>query len=108
MNKPYYRRSEGLENGVYIRVGRHTLRANADLSEELKWQSRRITFDTLSMYQASVELDIDRRKVAQVMATLDLPRSTAGRRLAALTRAKLIVKKGEGRGARYRRAPPTP
>ncbi|MCA6600306.1 MAG: ATP-binding protein [Pseudanabaena sp. M57BS1SP1A06MG] len=37
MNKPYYRLSEGLENGVYIRVGRHTLRANADLSEELKW-----------------------------------------------------------------------
>lgn len=30
MNKPYYLRSEGLENGVYIRVGRHTLRANAD------------------------------------------------------------------------------
>lgn len=63
MNKPYYRRSEGLENGVYIRVGRHTLRANADLCEELKWQSRGITFDTLPVYQASTELDIDRRKI---------------------------------------------
>lgn len=63
MNKPYYRRSEGLENGVYIRIGRHTLRANADLSEELKWQSRGITFDTLPVYQASIELDIDTKKV---------------------------------------------
>ena len=64
MNKPYYRRSEGLENGVYIRVGRHTLRANADLSEELKWQSRGITFDTLPVYQAG-ELDIDKKKIEE-------------------------------------------
>lgn len=65
MNKPYYRRSEGLENGVYIRVGRHTLRANADLSEELKWQSRGITFDTLPVYQANAESDIDKNKVEE-------------------------------------------
>ena len=45
--------------------------------------------------------------VAQVMAALDLPRSTAGRRLAALAQAKLIIKKGAGRAARYRRAAPT-
>lgn len=63
MNKPYYRRSEGLEKGVYIRVGRHTLRANADLSEELKWQSRGITFDTLPVYQASAESNIDKKKI---------------------------------------------
>src|SRR5262249_7089815 len=63
MNKPYYRRSEGLEGGVYVRVGRHTLRANADLSEELKWQSRGITFDTLPVYQANAETDIDQKKI---------------------------------------------
>ena len=63
MNKPYYRRSEGLENGVYVRVGRHTLRANADLSEELKWQSRGITFDTLPIYQTNIEVDIDKKKI---------------------------------------------
>lgn len=63
MNKPYYRRSEGLENGVYIRLGRHTLRANADLSEELKWQSRGITFDALPVYQADVETDLDTKKI---------------------------------------------
>src|SRR5258708_30266850 len=63
MNKLYYRRSEGLENGVYVRVGRHTLRANADLSEELKWQSRGITFDTLPVYQASIEANLDEKKI---------------------------------------------
>lgn len=63
MNKPYYRRSEGLEKGVYIRIGRHTLRANADLSEELKWQSRGITFDTLPQHQGNVEEDIDHQKI---------------------------------------------
>jgi ATP-dependent DNA helicase RecG len=63
MNKPYYRRTEGLESGVYIRVGRHTLRANADLSEELKWQSRGITFDTLPVYQANSEQDLDEKKL---------------------------------------------
>ena len=63
MNKPYYRRSEGLENGVYIRIGRHTLRANADLSEELKWQSRGITFDVLPVYQASASSELCREKI---------------------------------------------
>jgi len=63
MNKPYYRCSEGLENGVYIRLGRHTLRANADLSEELKWQSRGITFDALPVYQANIETDLDKKKI---------------------------------------------
>ena len=63
MNKPYYRRSEGLENGIYIRVGRHTLRANADLSEELKWQSRGINFDALPVYQASIEESLDEKKI---------------------------------------------
>lgn len=62
MNKPYYRRAEGLERGVYIRVGRHTLRANADLIEELKRQSRGITFDTLPVYQADPE-DLDHDKI---------------------------------------------
>jgi ATP-dependent DNA helicase RecG len=63
MNKPYYRRSEGLEKGIYIRVGHHTIRANADLSEELKWQSRGITFDTLPVYLADAPQDLDMKKI---------------------------------------------
>lgn len=63
MNKPYYRRSEGLENGVYVPIGRHTLRANADLSQELKWQSRGITFDALPVYPASSEIHLNEAKI---------------------------------------------
>ncbi len=63
MNKPYYRCSEGLENGVYVRIGRHTLRANADLNEELRWQSRGISFDALPVYQANTELDFDEKNI---------------------------------------------
>lgn len=58
MNKPYYIKSEGLEKGVYVRLGRNTLRANADLIEELKWQSRGISFDLLPVYHSKRE-DLD-------------------------------------------------
>ena len=34
MNKPYYRKSEGLDKGTYIRLGRSTLRATSDIIEE--------------------------------------------------------------------------
>lgn len=65
MNKPYYRRSEGLQQGVYMRVGRHTLRADADLIEELKLQSHGMTFDRLPVYQASVDVDLDSEKIRE-------------------------------------------
>jgi len=68
MNKPYYRRSEGLDKGVYIRVGRTTLRANEDLREELKWQSRGKTYDALPVYQAS-EGDLDKKKLEEFFNT---------------------------------------
>jgi ATP-dependent DNA helicase RecG len=53
MNKPYYQVSKGLDKGTYIRLGRSTMRANADMIEELKWQSRGRTFDELPLYHAS-------------------------------------------------------
>lgn len=58
MNKPYYRQTEGLEKGVYLRLGRHTLRANNDMIQELKWQSRGIDFERLPVFQATLE-DLD-------------------------------------------------
>lgn len=63
MNKPYYRISEGLKSGVYVRIGRSTMRANADLAEELKWQSRGMTFDVLPVYQATVEKDLNMQEI---------------------------------------------
>ena len=55
MNKPYYHKSEGLEKGTYIRLGRSTLRADADMIEELKWLSRGRSFDTMPVYHAKEE-----------------------------------------------------
>lgn len=63
MNKPYYLRSEGLEKGVYIRLGRSTIRAHADMIEELRWQSRGRDFDKMAIYTAT-EKDLDTESIA--------------------------------------------
>jgi len=61
-NKPYYRKSEGLEKGAYIRLGSVTLKATSDIIEELKWQARGKAFDTLPVYETS-EQDLDLLKI---------------------------------------------
>ncbi len=61
-NKPYYRKSEGLEKGTYIRLGPTTLRATIELIEELKWQARGKSFDTLPIYQANI-LDLNEQEI---------------------------------------------
>ncbi len=53
MSKPYFRKSEGIEKGTYIRIGRSTVRATQPMIEELKWQSQRIDFEKLPIYNAS-------------------------------------------------------
>jgi ATP-dependent DNA helicase RecG len=58
MNKPYYVKSETLDKGTYVRLGRSTLRATADMIEELKWQSRGLSYDTLAVYHAKLR-DLD-------------------------------------------------
>ncbi|MBM3198198.1 MAG: winged helix-turn-helix transcriptional regulator [Chlamydiae bacterium] len=63
-NKPYYRKSEGLEKGTYIRLGSVTLKATADIIEELKWQARGRAFDTLPVYGTS-EQDLDSSKIRE-------------------------------------------
>ena len=63
-NKPYYRKSEGLEKGTYIRLGPATLRASADLIEELKWQSRGKCYDMMPVYETS-ENDLDLKKITE-------------------------------------------
>ncbi len=62
MNKPYYRSSEGLAKGTYIRLGRCTLRATADMIEELKWYSSGRSFDAMAIYHAREE-DLDETKM---------------------------------------------
>jgi ATP-dependent DNA helicase RecG len=63
-NKPYYRKSEGLERGTYIRLGPITLRATADLVEELKWQARGKCYDMMPVY-GTAEGDLDQEKLEE-------------------------------------------
>lgn len=58
MNKPYYVKSLGMEKGVFVRLGRSTMKANADMIEELKWSSRGLHFDLSILYHATIE-DLD-------------------------------------------------
>lgn len=62
INKPYYQKSEGLSEGTFIRLGRSTVKANADIIEELKWQSRGISYDQLPLYHATVD-DLDTARI---------------------------------------------
>lgn len=66
MNKPYYRKSEGLDRGTYIRLGRSTLRATSDVIEELKWQSRGYSYDMMPVYHTSHE-DLDMKKISEFL-----------------------------------------
>lgn len=59
MQKPYFLRSQGLSKGVYIRLGRSTVRADAETIEELNRRNRRTAYDCIAMYNARIE-DIDR------------------------------------------------
>lgn len=52
MNKPYYK-LPSLSEGTYIRLGRSTLKANADMIEELRWSSRGKSYETMPVYQAT-------------------------------------------------------
>ena len=55
MNKPYYRKSEGPDQGTYVRIGRSTVKATPEIIEELKWQSHNIDFEKLPVYRADVK-----------------------------------------------------
>lgn len=66
-NKPYYRKSEGLEKGTYIRLGPTTMKASVDLIEELKWQARGKSFDMMPIYSSS-ENDLNHEKIKRFIA----------------------------------------
>lgn len=91
MNKPYYLRSEGLEKGVYIRLGRSTVRANADMIEELKWQSRGREFDEMAVYNATVN-DLDQDKIADFLSKRIRKRKSEISLKDALSSYHLIIK----------------
>lgn len=66
MNKPYFRKSEGIHDGTYVRIGRSTVKATPEIIEELKWQSHNVDFEKLPVYRAK-EDDIDEKLVHQFL-----------------------------------------
>lgn len=62
MNKPYYITSEGLEQGTYVRIGAHTLKANNAMIEELRWKAKGLHFETMLHYQTSPK-NLDEKKI---------------------------------------------
>jgi len=63
MQKPYFVRSLGLAKGVYVRLGRSTVRADEGTIEELRRQNLHISFDATAVYSARPE-DVDREAFA--------------------------------------------
>lgn len=55
MNKPYFRKAEGVHQGTYVRVGRSTVKATPEMIEELKWQSHNVDFEKLPLYRAKLD-----------------------------------------------------
>lgn len=66
MNKPYFRKSEGMNEGTYIRIGRSTVKANSDIRNELLWQGRNIDFEKLPVYRATID-SIDEKLVQKFL-----------------------------------------
>ncbi len=61
MNKPYYKLPT-LSEGTYIRLGRSTLKASAEMIEELKWSSRGKNYETMPVYQAT-QSDLNEKSI---------------------------------------------
>lgn len=58
---PYKITQLGLDEGVFVRVGRSTMKAHVETIQELKWRSRGVTFDAIPEYHADLsELDLEK------------------------------------------------
>lgn len=61
MSKPYYRASQGMENGTYIRMGKSTVKATAEIIQELQWRGKGVSWDETPVYGAArSDLDDDK------------------------------------------------
>ncbi|MBS0655248.1 MAG: hypothetical protein JSR46_05705 [Verrucomicrobia bacterium] len=68
MNKPYYVTAEGPDQGTYVRIGAHTLKANAAMIEELRWQARGLHFETMLHYRTTPK-DLDNKKIRAFLSS---------------------------------------
>lgn len=75
MNKPYFKKSKGVDKGTYIRLGRSTLTATPEIIEDLKWQSKGRSYDMMPVYQ-SKEDDLDKNKILDFLNSRKAPKIT--------------------------------
>lgn len=68
MNKPYFLKKEGVEQGTYIRLGRSTMRASPDTIKELQWSAQGKSYDSMPVYTATLE-DLDSEKIRKFLDT---------------------------------------
>ena len=60
-NKPYYLKSKRKHNGTYVRIGSSNRKASLEMIEELERRRRKISFDSLPVYDLSPdEIDLKR------------------------------------------------
>lgn len=60
MNKPYFIKTKGLDDGVYLRLGRQTMKASPEIIRELQWQAKGKSPDMKPIYHASInDIDLD-------------------------------------------------
>ena len=88
-SRPHFLRSEGPENGVYVRLGSSNRKADRELSAELRRSVEGIAFDEMTMPELSVD-DIDLKGAGELfrgnreldeqgLVTLKLLRQDQGR-----------------------------
>ncbi|MBA3238286.1 MAG: putative DNA binding domain-containing protein [Parachlamydiaceae bacterium] len=73
MSKPYFRKSEGVDKGTYIRLGRSTVKATGEMIEDLKWQSRGRCYDMMPVYQTKAD-DLDKSKILDFLNSRKAPK----------------------------------
>ena len=61
--KPYFLKKGGEQNGVFVRIGSTNRKASFETIDDLKRQRRKISFDSLALYDCPLDaVDLDRFK----------------------------------------------
>lgn len=74
MNKPYFIRSQGLNDGTFIRIGSSTMLANASMIQTLAWQSKGFASDEIPIHYAP-EASLNQKKLKQFLQQKKIPTS---------------------------------
>lgn len=71
-SKPYFKKSEGLAEGTYLRLGIITAKATPEMIQELQFQSRGISQDMLPVHSATLD-DLDQNSILRFLRNKQFP-----------------------------------